>query len=267
VSNKIVSRLDVTSVTRRNNKIIFKHEKKEIISEVSLKLIINDKPFVSFLCINKYPKELALGFLYNEGIIDSKDDIEEILFDEKLFKIIVKLRKGIKINQNKNIRCITSTSTKGVTHTSYINSGEYNPLNDYMKISITEVWELMRNFEKKSDLFKKIGGVHSALFFHKDFTIFSEDIGRHNCIDKIVGILLRDNKIRYITQGLMLSSGRISSEIMSKIIRMRIPIYVSRTTPTESAVKLAKRYNITLLGYVRGEKTIIYTGKERIISA
>jgi FdhD protein len=102
------------------------------------------------------------------------------------------------------------------------------------------------------------------LFYSSDYELLNEDIGRHNCFDKISGILLKEQRIDLTKEGLIFVSGRISSEIVTKVIRLGIPVIVSRSTPTTAAVKLASQYNVTLMGYVRNDTGYIYTCPSRI---
>jgi len=127
---------------------------------------------------------------------------------------------------------------------------------------LKDIVENMKVFNDEPPIFKAYGGVHGAKYVNSDFSVLVEDIGRHNCIDKIAGIMLGKNVKR---NGIMFVSGRISSEIITKIVRMEIPVIVSRSTPTVPAIKLAQKYGVTVIGYLRGESGIIYSGTERIL--
>jgi FdhD protein len=123
----------------------------------------------------------------------------------------------------------------------------------------------MKEFERCSEIYKKIGGVHSVLFHHDEFSVFNEDIGRHNCFDNIAGVLMRNDKMNLVEKGMLFVSGRVSSEIITKVIRLGVPVLVSRSTPTAAAVNLARKYNVTLLGYVRRNSGFVYAGEERLM--
>ncbi|MQY77014.1 MAG: formate dehydrogenase accessory sulfurtransferase FdhD [Spirochaeta sp.] len=258
--NPIVVNQNVILVSRQDNYLQLKPGKKKIIAETLLKVKVNEVSYVTFLCLNEHLEELALGNLYNEGIIDSLSEVERTSIKDDTFSIYIKKN----LPAFKEYRRVSSTSAKNFPVVQTERTGDIEPISDNSKVSMNRIWTLMEEFKEQSSLFIRIGGVHSALFYHNDLSIFAEDIGRHNCIDKIVGKLLKLGKLELVAESLMLSSGRISTEIISKVIRLKIPVFVSRTTPTANAVELAEKYNITLIGYVRGEKGVIYSGRERV---
>ena len=142
---------------------------------------------------------------------------------------------------------------------------DLNFVKDYfVKLGLEDVVKLMADFGRPSELFKLTGGVHSSAWSDgKEIIRISEDIGRHNCMDKLIGW-----KLRHPDAGekakIILSSGRISSEITAKALRAEIPIMISHSAPTTGAVQLADAYGVTLVGFVRGERFNIYTHPERI---
>jgi FdhD protein len=118
--------------------------------------------------------------------------------------------------------------------------------------------------ETRSKLFQTTGGVHSAcLADRKKILLFTEDIGRQNALDKIIGASLLKNIS--LQNKIMLSSGRITSETITKMVRAMIPVIVSPGAPTDSAVNLARRLGITVVGFARGKRINIYSHPERII--
>lgn len=123
----------------------------------------------------------------------------------------------------------------------------------------------MSDFVTRSEIFASVGGVHSVLLHAADYEILTEDIGRHNCFDKITGLMLKKGKLDLFDNALVFVSGRISSEIIAKIIRMGVQVLVSKSTPTTAAVKLAQQHNVTLLGYVRANGGYIYSCPERLV--
>jgi FdhD protein len=123
----------------------------------------------------------------------------------------------------------------------------------------------MQELDRRSELHRRTGGVHAAaLASPSGILVFREDIGRHNAVDKAVGAWL--GREGGFADKILLCSGRLSSEILSKALRCRIPVLVSRSAPTDRGVALARRFNLTLVGFARGRRLNIYSGAERIVS-
>jgi len=237
---------------------------KKVIAEISLKILVNGEELVSLLCLNQCQEELALGFLYSEGVINSFADVEEITYNERMLAVIVRLREGILINRQESLRSITSGCGKCYTYINPLRQNQYAIIETKTIFSLKTILNQMKEFIKKSEIFKDIGGAHSVLFYTPEYKVFNEDIGRHNCFDKITGILLKDGKLNLASNSVVFVSGRISSEIMTKIVRLGTPVLVSKSTPTSAAVRLAKQYNVTLLGYVKGDKGYVYSCPEKL---
>lgn len=263
---EIYDEFDVISITKENDTIIFTNTTKKVISEISLKIFVNGEELVSLLCLNQCHKELALGFLYNEGIINAIDDIIDINYNERLFAVMVQLKEHITIDRQQSLRSITSGCGKCYTYINPLKKSKFKSVAINLKFSVSEILNVMEDFVHQSEVFKVIGGVHSVLFYNQEYKILNEDIGRHNCFDKISGILLNNKKMELASESVIFVSGRISSEIITKVIRLGVPVLVSRSTPTTAAVKLAQEYNITLLGYIRGNKGYVYSASDRLNS-
>ena len=255
---------DVLEISKENNVCQLKATTKKVITEISLKIIVNGEELVSLLCLNQCQEELALGFLYSEGVINAADDVEEISYNEMLFAVIIALKKDILVNRQESLRSITSGCGKCYTYINPLKQNQYCLIETKQSFSLNMILQVMNDFLTQSKIFMDVGGVHSVLFYHPDFQILNEDIGRHNCFDKITGILLKAGRLGLASESILFVSGRISSEIMTKAVRLGTPVLVSRSTPTTSAIRLAKQYNVTLLGYVRGNRGYVYSGPERL---
>ncbi|MDQ5984882.1 MAG: Sulfur carrier protein FdhD [Syntrophus sp. SKADARSKE-3] len=238
---------------------------KWVIGEISLKIYINGTEYASLLCLNQFTEELALGFLYSEGVIDTIEDIASITYNERLFAVMIELAPGKSVERCESLRSVTSGCGKCFTYINPLKDDKFRPAGGDERFSLRNILDLMKQFERLSALYKEVGGVHSVLFHHDAFSFFNEDIGRHNCFDKIAGVLLKKGNMGLTGSGMMFVSGRVSSEIITKVIRMGAPVLVSRSTPTAAAVHLARQYNVTLLGYVRSNTGFVYSGEERLV--
>lgn len=257
--------LSVSEIIRDKNGCRVSDTSKKVIAEISLKVVVNGMELVSVLCLNQYQEELALGFLYNEGVINSYSDIDNIYFNEKMLAVIINLKSGVIVDRQESLRSITSGCGKCYTYINPLKQSQYKTVESNATFSINTILDMMSDFVTRSEIFAKIGGVHSVLFHTVNYEILVEDIGRHNCFDKITGLMLKENKLDLFSQGVVFVSGRISSEIMTKIIRMGVPVLVSKSTPTTAAVKLAQQHNVTTLGYIKDNGGFIYSCKERLV--
>lgn len=242
-----------------------REEKQDlVIKESPLTIFLNSEELVTLLCTPEDLKNLAVGFLYSEGILQSKEEIEKITLDEEKSIIWIET-KGDKAFVKKLIskRLITSGCGKGVTFYNAVDLISSKKVASRVEISSQEISNLMNKMEDQSQLFRATGGVHSAaLCDNKDILIFSEDIGRHNAIDKIFGKCLLEGI--QTDDRMIITSGRISSEILLKIAKRNIPIIISRAAPTNLAVKLANKLGITLIGFARGRRINIYANDRRV---
>ncbi len=260
----IYEELQVGEITRDKNGCRVQDVTKKVIAEISMKVMVNGAELVSVLCLNQYQEELALGFLYNEGVINSYGDIESIYFNDKLLAVIINLKEGVIIDRQESLRSLTTGCGKCYTYINPLKKSQYKNVESNITYPINTILDLMNGFVKRSNIYMEVGGVHSVLLHTADYEVMIEDIGRHNCFDKITGLMLKENKLDLFSQAAVFVSGRISSEIMAKIIRMGVPILVSKSTPTSAAVKLAQQHNVTLLGYVRRDGGYIYSSPERL---
>jgi FdhD protein len=256
-----------------DGQVLIHEENRKVIQETSLKIVVNGSELVSMLCTNKDLEELAMGFLFNEGVISGFADIADIYVNERSMAVIVNLKEDVPLDRSESLRSITSGCGKCYTYINPLKKRIFSVNEGDTRYSIVDILDNMNGFIDKSDIFKSVGGVHSAqiLFGNKPAVAggesknaFFEDIGRHNCFDKVAGYVLKNGLSNEASDSVMYVSGRISSEIVTKLIRMGIPVISSRTTPTAAAVKLAEEFGITILGFVRGRSCNIYSHPQRL---
>ena len=241
-------------------------ERDLVVRETPVTIFLNDVDLVTLLSSPKDLEYLAVGFLFAEGLIKGRKDIKSIFADKKDGVVWVETVGGKKLRDNILAkRFITTGCGKGL---SFIDSPKYRKglkSSSDLRMQASKVALLMKEFQERSQVYRKTGGVHSAgLANARGVVAFNEDIGRHNAIDKILGeCVLKGVK----TDGLILmTSGRVSSDLLVKAARARIPIIVSRSAPTDLSVKLARDLGITLVGFARGSRMNVYSSECRIVT-
>jgi FdhD protein len=236
----------------------------EVASELPVTLVLNKKPLVTLLCTPSELQELTVGFLLSEGLLHEKSSIRKIEINEREATVHIELSNLPKdFSRHFEKRTISSGCGKGVTFTQYKvpanrRVGVLDP-----RMSLDDIRQLLKAFRKISSLYLETGGVHSAALANgKEILSFSEDIGRHNAVDKLIGkaflnSVSMENKI-------LITSGRVTSEIMTKAGRNHFPILMSRAAPSCMAISYAEDMGITLIGFARGERMNIYSWPKRI---
>jgi len=231
-------------------------------SEAVVTLHVNGLALVRLICIPTQLKDLALGFLFNEGLIEGLDDVAvlELCGDEQ--GVDVWLEREI---EPPEVRTITSGCSGGTTFEEL--SQSHHRVESDLVITPDQVTTLMDRLSEAASLYHRAGGVHTAALAFLDqsdhLVCVAEDVGRHNTLDKIAGACLQAEMST--AGGVLLTSGRVSSEMVSKAARMGAPLVVSRTAPTSLSIELAQRWGITLIGYVRRRSFRVYSGEERIV--
>jgi len=257
-----VAEVDILKIDKSKNQTL----KDKITEEIPLTIYLNKKELLTLLCSPDSLKELSIGFLYSSGLLKSAADIKKITIDSQNWVSYVELKSGDINTQQVFKRLYTSGCGRGTIFYNALDFMHKKRLARDFKISPAKITELMHVFQKKSIIFKETGGVHSAALANGDeILIFKEDIGRHSALDKVIGEAL----IKKLHTGslMTLTSGRISSEIVLKAQKIGSPVVISRSAPTDQAIKMAEACNMTLVGFARGKRMNIYTVKERIITS
>jgi FdhD protein len=216
------------------------------------------------LCSPTYIRNLVTGFLYTSGLLQRIASIRSLTVDRERWKVEVEMQQDGLGEDMVFKRVYTSGCGKGVLFHNPMDLVGWYRLDDDFRINEKDVFNLMKTFQTQSQEHRLTRGVHSAALASTDeIMIFRDDIGRHNAIDKVVGEAL----YRGIAAAdhMLLTSGRISSEILSKALRCRMPVIAAAGAPTNQAVRIARQMNITLLGRVRGSRMNLYSGEERIL--
>ncbi|MDA8422407.1 MAG: formate dehydrogenase accessory sulfurtransferase FdhD [Nitrospiraceae bacterium] len=236
----------------------------EVASELPIRLVLNNEPLVTLLCTPAELEELAIGFLLSEGVLRDRSSIKRLELDERETAVRIEL-DDLPPDFSKLFekRTISSGCGKGVTFTSYRMPADRRIEMRGPLMSLNDISRLLTAFRTISKLYLETGGVHSAaLSDGREILFFSEDIGRHNAVDKLIGKAFL--KSVPLENKILLTSGRVTSEIMTKAGRNRFPIVISRAAPSCMAVSYAEDMGITLVGFARGDRMNIYSWPKRI---
>ena len=229
--------------------------------EDAVTLYVNGEPLVTLMCTPTLLEELALGFLFNEGFIDGLDDVGVVELCGGGRCVDVWLAHSI---EPPKLRTITSGCAGGTTFDDTVTA--HGTIESARTITALQATHLMAALHSQARTYRRAGGIHVAgLSDGVELVSVAEDIGRHNALDKLAGHCLRQG--RPLADNILLTSGRVSSEMVRKAARMKAPIIVSRTSPTSLSIRLAEAWNITLIGYTRRRSLRVYTGEERVVPA
>ena len=262
------------SITR-----ILKDQKYEdidtVLIESSVDIIIDSNPIASIICLPSDLKELAVGFSFSIGIINSYDEIKHIDINELEGTINLSLKNQLEINSeifklNSVSRVIDTTCGipspwREIIKEKLLDAKGSDIAENNINLKKKIIFDSIIKMQTETQLFRKTGGCHGAAIFDLDGNILGvkEDIGRHNAIDKVIGGLLMKDinfELTFLT-----TTGRLTGDSVLKAIRAKIPIVASLSAAIESGISFAFAYGQTLIGFVRGSKMNIYTRPDRVI--
>jgi FdhD protein len=230
-----------------------------LIVESPVMLFVNGELWLTFMCTPNQLEALAVGFLYNEGVIGSLDQVADIHVCDS--GDIVDIWLDHNVEKPKDWKR-TSGCTGGYTAIDLLSI--HPEFNNGMSLESRYVRNLVERLFESQSLYNKAGGVHTSILTDGDLvTVTAEDVGRHNSLDKIAGKCLLENIT--VPKKILLTTGRISSDMLQKSARIGAPIVISRTSPTSMSVDLAEKWGITLIGYARRDRFNLYTHPGRII--
>jgi FdhD protein len=232
----------------------------ETIVEAPVSLTINGAAWLSFMCTPVDLEALAVGFLYDEGVINAMDEVEDVRVCEHGDNVDVWLNSAVEQPQSWRR---TSGCTGGVTAVDLLAKPDIAFEPESPKVRPEAIGELVDKLFESQELYRKTGGVHTSALSDGDKVLLSaEDIGRHNTLDKIAGLCLMKNIWPEVR--ILITTGRISSEMLQKAARLHAPILISRTSPSSLSIEMAERYGITLIGYARRQRFNVYSNAQRV---
>ncbi len=231
--------------------------------ERSLTLFLNGQEIVTAMTIGDYPEDLAVGYFLNQGMLRPDDKITGIDYDADLSLVVVRTKRKTNYEEKLRKRTQTSGCAQGTAF------GDLMDVIDGIRLPACELrtswlYRLMQTINTIPSLYLEAGAIHGAVLCWQDKPLlYMEDVGRHNAVDKIAGYMHRHgisagDKIFYTT-------GRLTSEMIIKTVRMGIPSLISRSGFTAWGVELARQAGLTLIGRARGKRFIALSGPERIV--
>ena len=232
---------------------------ESVITEASITLHVNGEDWLTFLCTPLEIEELAAGFLFTARFIQSATEIASSRVCENGSVVDLWLTHTVEKPRlwQKNSGCSGGVSAPDLQLPPIPPSSRFN-------LDLQQINSILAEFYQSQSLYRVSGGLHSAALFSGTHLVYgAEDIGRHNTLDKIAGKLLLTGED--LTQRVLVSTGRVSLEMMQKAAALQSPFVISRTSPTSASVELAEQMGITLIGYANGSRLKIYTHPESIL--
>ena len=238
----------------------WKHHDAETIVETPVSLTVNGEVWLTFMCTPVNLEALAVGFLYNEGVIRGMAEVVDVRVCEHGDNVDVWLERSVE--QPTSWRR-TSGCTGGVTAVDLLAKPNVSFGENRLTVQPEAIMNLVEMLFESQELYGDTGGVHtSALSDGERVVVSAEDIGRHNTLDKIAGLCLM--KDLWPPTRILITTGRISSEMLQKAAQLSAPILISRTSPSSLSIEMAERYGITLIGYARRHRFNVYSNGQRV---
>jgi FdhD protein len=231
--------------------------------ERPLTIFLNSQEIVTAMTINDYPDYLALGYLLNQNMLRVDDQVIGVDYDEELSVVVVRTERATDYEQKLKKKVQTSGCAQGTVFGDLMDVIEHARLPD-TELRTSWLYRLTNVINTTPSLYLEAGAIHGCVLARADQPlVYMEDVGRHNAVDKIAGWMFRhreraDDKIFYTT-------GRLTSEMVIKCVRMGIPILISRSGFTAWGVELARQANLTLIGRARGKRFVALAGESRIV--
>jgi FdhD protein len=231
--------------------------------ERALTIFLNSQEIVTAMTIADHPEYLAIGYLLNQGMLRPDDTVTGVDYDEELSVVVVRTERATDYEEKLKKKVQTSGCAQGTVF------GDLMEALENVSLPSTEfrtswLYALTQTINTTPSLYLEAGAIHGCVLAKEDRAlVYMEDVGRHNAVDKIAGWMFKervaaDDKIFYTT-------GRLTSEMVIKTVRMGIPILISRSGFTAWGVELARKANLTLIGRARGKRFVALAGIDRIV--
>jgi len=235
-----------------------------VVTERPLTLFLNAREIVTMMTIGDRPELLAVGYLLNQNMLKADDEITGVEYEEDISTVVVRTRRQTDFEDKLRKKIQTSGCAQGTVFGDLMEEFDKVALSRTAKVKTSWLYQLTKKINTQPSLYLKAGAIHGCVLAQEDRPlIYMEDVGRHNAVDKIAGYMFLnriapEDKIFYTT-------GRLTSEMVIKTVKMRIPILVSRSGFTAWGVELAQKAGLTLIGRARGKRFVALAGQERIV--
>ncbi len=251
-----------------------KRVKDLVATEEPLEIRLKDKSLAVMMRTPGHDEELAAGFLFTEGIVRSRGDIQAITHcrnakaEVKDNTLFVFLSKGVRVDIKKISRHFFASSSCGICGKKSIESvhQHFKPVRDHFRVSRKVIYQLPNLLRRAQETFQRTGGLHASGLFDSKGTlvVLREDVGRHNALDKDIGFGLMRGLVPFRSHVLIVS-GRVSFEIMQKALAAGIPVVAAIGAPSSLAVEFARESGQTLIGFLNKTQMNLYAHPERIV--
>jgi FdhD protein len=236
-----------------------------VAQEKPMHLFLNRTLYATIFCTPSKLKELAVGHLVSEGILKSIEEIEEVNLKKDVCR--VKLKPSVDLNK----RLSLSKHFQRVILSACGSTGTYTPsqrlprIKSNLTIKAETVLDCVNSLNRAAEIFRKTGGVHAAAIFSSDGILMAsaEDVGRHNAVDKVIGITMM--RKTNLGKCFLTLTGRMTGDIVMKAARLGMPVVASMAAAIDSGIAIAKKADLTLVGFVRGKRMNVYSVPERIL--
>ena len=234
-----------------------------VVTERALTLFLNAREIVTLMTIGDHPELLAVGYLLNQNMLKPDDEITAVDYDDDIATIVVRTKRQTNYEDKLKKKVQTSGCAQGTVFGDLMEAFETITLSKPARLKTSWLYALTKAINTEPSLYLKAGAIHGCVLARGDQPlVYMEDVGRHNAVDKIAGYML----LNKITPGdkIFYTTGRLTSEMVIKTVKMGIPILVSRSGFTAWGVELARKANLTLIGRARGKRFVALAGVERI---
>jgi len=236
-----------------------------IAGEHPLTLYLDKRELVTLMTLGHAPEALAIGYLRNQRLVESVEDIAAVQVDWETASVAITTHKKINVDKKMQKRTVTTGCGQGTMYGDLMEEVEKVKLRQDVSLTDADLFVLLEKVRRHETIYKQAGAVHGCALASTagEILMFVEDVGRHNAVDAIAGFMWLEaidgsDKLFYTT-------GRLTSEMVIKCAQMRIPFLVSRSGLTHMGHAIAHKVGITMLGRASGRHYLAFTGKERLV--